>query len=100
MSAILQDLFWEVSDSIRNRFCFADCPESRDYFGVYTYGEEPDVVNVAHGLVTGQLDAPLAAVLVGRILPHGLDALLEQVVVGADGQITSLHDIVVNTIRE
>ena len=65
----------------------------------YTYGEEPDVVNVAHGLVTGQLDAPLAAVLVGRILPHGLDALLEQVVVGTDSQIAGLHDIVVDTME-
>jgi len=58
---------------------------------------EPDVVNFTHGLVARQLDAPLSTVLVGRVLPHGLDALLEKMVVGADGQVAGLHDVVVDT---
>lgn len=61
------------------------------------HGEKPNVVNFAHGLVAGQLDAPLSSALVGGILPHWLDSLLEKMVVGADGEVAGLHDVVVNT---
>lgn len=34
--------------------------------------------------------------VVGRVLPHWFDALLEEMIVGADLQITRFHDIIVN----
>lgn len=70
------------------------------FSGTSAYGEKPNVVNFAHGLVAGQLDAPLSSALVGGILPHWLDSLLEKMVVGADGEVAGLHDVVVNTNTE
>jgi len=63
-----------------------------------SYRIQPDVVDISHGLVAGKLDAPLSSVLVGGVLPHGLDSLLEDMVVGTDGQIAHLHNVVVHTI--
>lgn len=63
------------------------------------YRVEPNVIDFAHGLVAGKLDAPLSSVLVSRVLPHGLDSLLEQMVVGADRKVAGLHNVVINTMR-
>lgn len=83
-----------------SRPCTAD-PTSTADKGVKgrPYRVEPNVINFAHGLIAGKLNAPLSSVLVGGILPHGLDSLLEQMVVGADRKVAGLHDVVVNTMR-
>ena len=52
----------------------------------------PHAVEVVKVRVRGQVDHPLAARLVRLVLPHGLDALLEEVVVGAELQGGRLLD--------
>ena len=57
---------------------------------------QPNVVNGDAALLL-ELVGPLAAVLVLHILPFGADALLEQVVVGLEGELRDGGDVVVHT---
>ena len=48
-------------------------------------------------LPVGKPDHPVPTPAVGFVFPHGLDAVLEEVVVGPGGQLTGRLDVVVHT---
>eukprot|EP00538_Stauroneis_constricta_P002779 CAMPEP_0119553910 /NCGR_PEP_ID=MMETSP1352-20130426/6528_1 /TAXON_ID=265584 /ORGANISM="Stauroneis constricta, Strain CCMP1120" /LENGTH=270 /DNA_ID=CAMNT_0007600393 /DNA_START=263 /DNA_END=1072 /DNA_ORIENTATION=- len=59
------------------------------------HGEEPPLVDLAaERVLLGHGEHELAAVLVGRVLPHGDHALAEDVVVAADGQLVGRLEVV------
>lgn len=65
-----------------------------------TYCEEPECVDACPRLFSWELDAPLAALCVCFVLPGGLDATLEQVVVRFLGQDRGGNDVAVQAVWE
>jgi hypothetical protein len=60
-------------------------------------GPQPTLVQVGVTILGGLREQPLAALGVGRVLPLGLDALLEQMVVAARRQLAGGHHVVLQS---
>lgn len=61
-----------------------------------TYSFEPQLINDFAGIFLIQLKQPSTTFAVLLILPHGLDALLEDTVVAANGKTAGQLNVVVH----